>query len=448
MAAESDPREQRQSTALGRLRLRLGVWDFGRIAAAYSVLIVLTIPIGTVVAIPVGAKTLPVSVTDVALGFAVCHLASIAGWSRIKRLALATPPPVSMLVVGVAILALPVAWPLDTAAAGAAYVNFALGGIGGVLVGVTWGRMARRLLNPLDVALMGFVGISAIQIAIGFVLEGGGAALHSEFGTRWGVSNYVGGVLVVSSLALLGRAQVSTNGRLALVLTAVGGVVGALLLFGRGSVLALAAGLMVMAWSMPCSRRTRALLRGFSIVIPLMAAGVIAYTTAVRLRENNQVLINVDTRYTLWNLAWTDFLHNPWIGAGWTAMREASQAVFGVPTTSSHNIVLTFLQIGGMLAVPYLAGLAWLLVNSLREQREMGGALVAAVVFSMVEPFVEGTVAGLIVLAIAIRGGSWSKEHGEQLASQLAGYGTRARHELLRFSSRGGLRGAGRNGDS
>jgi len=422
VSAGPDSRRQFSPALLKIWWCRQRVWGIRKTATAYSVIAVLTIPIGTVVAIPVGAKTLTVSVTEVVLGLFVCHLVVLAGWPRIKSFASAMPRAVSVLAVGIALLALPVAWAPDTAAAGAAYINFALGGVGGLLVGATWGRMARRSLNPIDVALIGFVGISALELAIEFVRAGGGANLHHHVNTTWGQSNYVAGVMVVASVALLGRALVSTNGRLVMVLSAAVGIIASLLLYSRGGVMALGAGLLVLAWSVRGPRRTRVLLRCFSFIIPLTAWAVIYYTTSIRLLVNRQVLINVDARYAIWRIAWLEFLHHPLRGTGWTALRQASLVAFAQPTTFAHNLILSFLQIGGLLAVPYLVGLIWLLARSTRVQMEMSGALVAGIAIALTDPFFEGTVGGMIVLAIAIRGMSWRRGPEERLRT-IRGHG-------------------------
>lgn len=304
-------------------------------------------------------------------------------------------------MAGVAMLSLPLAVATDLGAGVAAYFNFTLGVAGGLLVGTVWAGLPRDRMNAIDAAIHVFLVVTAAQVIFQRLSAGSTSQFHAQSGTDWGASNYVAGVLAVGAILVVSRGREIAARRAASYLVGALSTAAALSIYSRGAVVALGAGLVVLLWNSGRTTAGRYAIRVVGISVPAAAWVMIQEATQVRLQVDSQVLRNVDARLALARLAWRSFGDSPVLGTGWASLRSASMSQLGFETTFAHSLALSFLQIGGLVALPFLVFLARTVLRALRLQHALAPAFVATLAISMTDPFFEGTVGGLIGLALA-----------------------------------------------
>jgi hypothetical protein len=81
----------------------------------------------------------------------------------------------------------------------------------------------------------------------------------------------------------------------------------------------------------------------------------------------------------------------------------------GTSQTFGHNLVLSFLQIGGLLAVPFLVVLIVIVIRIVLRGGLIAAGVAASIAIAMTDPFFEGSVAATIAIAAAIFGLSISR---------------------------------------
>lgn len=292
----------------------------------------------------------------------------------------------------IAIGLIPLAVSANTGPALAAYFNFCTGISAGFAVGVAWSRTAVNKFTAMDLGLAVFIFASAAQVLIA-IYGGDLTYVHENANTAWGGSNYVAGVLTVALLIAAQRAILVDRGKILLAAAAVVGGIGCLATLSRGGAIALAAGLAVMLWGRGRVQFTRVLTRIIALAVPIVGFVLVQAITDSRLQINQQAAMNLQLRGALYEVAFNEFLRSPFVGTGWAGLELAAYPVLGSRTTYAHNVLLSFLQIGGLtVGLTLLLAITWGLVRGLRAGPIYAAPLVAAVFISLSDPFLEGTV--------------------------------------------------------
>jgi hypothetical protein len=367
-----------------------------------------------------GGRSLPIYASQLVVVLLVIHIGFIA---LAQRSFGAVPSTMRWLLAATALLAVPLVWSSDRAAGILAYFNFASGIVGGVAIALVWRSMSRDY-SWIDIGYVVFLLVGVAQLLTRYSTASGLNSLHQSSPMPWGVPSIVAGSLVVAALIVMARS--TRLGRHRKYAMAVGlitlGV--ALLTLTRGAVVAACVGAMFFLWSKSSTRPqgrkrpaaraaqrassgalVRTLSRTMAILVPIAGFIVIQRATALRAELNGQVYTNIDTRFEMYRLAWEEFLEHPLTGTGWASFREVSLDATGQSQTFAHNLVVSMLQIGGLLALPYLAALSFLAYRALRRGGPYTAAIVAALAVSMTQPFFESTVCNLIVLPVAFLAG-------------------------------------------
>jgi hypothetical protein len=387
--------------------------------AAIAGLVVAAIAVGPAISIGIGDRTLPVYASQLAIAVLVVHM-GLSGLAH--RSFGGMPATTRWLLASVALLAVPLMWTNDPAGV-LAYVNFASGTIGGIAIAQVWTAVPRGY-SWIDVGYVVFLlgGLAALMGSLSRARSVN--TLHQSSMTPWGNSNFVAGCIVVAALIVMARSiRVGRHRKYAIVfgLAAIGV---ALLTLSRSAAIAACVGAMFFLWSKsgqhlprrvrPASTASRhadisvlvrPLLRVLAVFIPVLAFIAVDHVTDLRSQLNTQVMRNIDTRFEMFRLAWREFLDNPLTGTGWASFREAAQGTVGESQTFAHNLVLSMLQIGGLLSVPYLVALAVLMYRALRHGGPYTAAIAAAIAVSMAQPFFESTVGNLIILPVGFMAG-------------------------------------------
>lgn len=373
---------------------------FGPVAILAG-LVVAVLPVGGVVTIGVGPKSAGISAAQlliVALAIVLAVLAirssSFPDWRRL---------PLSFVLLGGAILlAVPAFLPADRPAALFAYFNFIAGVVGAVCVGWTWNAAGARRFNAVDAGFVVFVLYGCGQLVVAFLTASGGQTLHQSAEAAWGGSNYIAGVLVVAGFALAGRAWQLRGRYLLLIVPAACALVIPLFSASRGAIVEVAVGAIVILWGLGRTRLQKWIWRTASIVVPIGAYVLINMAVASRLRRDTQVLKNVDDRFVLYRLSGEQFLSSPIWGTGWTSLRGPSKEALGAPQSFGHNFFLSFLQIGGLLALPFIVCVIVMAILVVIKGGVLGAAAAAALTIAMTDPFFEGTAASVVALAVIV----------------------------------------------
>jgi hypothetical protein len=296
-----------------------------------------------------------------------------------------------------------------------AYVSFAGGTLAGLTVAAIW-TTTRRKFGLVDVALVFFVAATAAQL---YLSDGSdpSASLHQAEVT-WGSSNYVAGTLVVASLAVVARLLELRAHRWLFVVPVIG-FAGALFTLSRGAAVSGAIGILVLLWNSGRSTTARSALRLACIGLVVAAAQVFTAITDARSVGGYDPGQNIDARIELIRLAWEQFLSSPLTGTGWLALRDVAD--FGVPISFAHNVVLSFLQIGGLFGVAFLVVLARQSLKGLRSSSPMFAAVAAALAMAFSDPFFEGGVGALVAWsAIGYAAFSTPRPPSAEASSQFA----------------------------
>lgn len=441
------------TTTRDRQKRRAPQWA---LTAALAGLPLALIAMGPAVVADVRGRSLPVYACQIAVAVLVVHI----GFSALaKRSHGGVHVTMRWLLAATALLALPLIWSTDPAAGILAYFNFASGTVGGIAIAVVWKDMQRGY-SWIDVGYLVFLIAGVTQLLVRYSSASSVNSLHQSSPMPWGVSSVVAGGLVVAALIVIARsASLGSNRKYAVTVGLVAiGV--ALLTLTRGAIIAACVGAIFLLWSKagqqepqrlqsaPTAPRpagtnavVRLLSRVLAIFIPVVGFIAIERATELRAQLNTQVHANVDTRFEMYRLAWEDFLRSPLTGTGWASFRETSLDVTGQSQTFAHNLVVSMLQIGGLLSLPYLAVLSFLAYRALRHGGPYTAAVAASIAVSMTQPFFESTVCNLIFLPIAFLAGvSTATTEGDDAMSAKS----RAGANRKRLRSTRSVRGASR----
>lgn len=389
-------------------------WSLTAVLAGLPIALII---FGPAVIIPVGDKNLLVLASQLAVAMLLVHI----GFSALASHGVATLPSLARwLAASTALLALPVLWSADIEGGFVAYANFASGTIGGIAIALVW-RTFQRSYSWIDVAYYIFLIGGVIQLTSAFSQAETSSALHQSAQTPWGNSNFVAACLVVAALGVMGRAVSLGKHRKYAVPVGVLSIGVALFTLSRGAILAACVGAVFFLWQgvsrlrgtvarhghnrEPGTHRPPLkimLARSIALLIPFIAFWAIERVTQIRAEVNNRVYVNTDTRFALYELAWKEFVENPLTGTGWVSLRLTTQSSIGQSSTFAHNLLFSFLQIGGVLALPYLIVLAYIAYRSLRRGGPYAAAVGAALAISLTDPFFESVVGNLVVLPIAL----------------------------------------------
>jgi len=277
-----------------------------------------------------------------------------------------------------------------------AFVSFAVGTLGGLLVGVAWAHQPDRL-NAVDAGAAFFVLATVVQLGRLFTSAQDLSTFHRAAVLDWGGSNFIAGVLVVVSIALAARISRTRTSPLLMCIPGLG-LVAAFATLSRGAIVAAACGLLVLLWSERRSPLMRAILRTAGILVVLLAVPAIRYVAAARSVGGYNPETNVSGRLSLLRLAWSSFEQSPVTGTGWLTLRTAPGVAYHY--SYAHNLFVSFLQIAGVFGALFLLLLlreAW---RAVRADPAMGAAIVAALAMSMTEPFFEGTAGAMVAWAL------------------------------------------------
>jgi hypothetical protein len=388
-------------------------WSLGGALAGLPLAL---IAMGPAITVGIDDRTLPVYASQIAIAVLFIHI----GFSGLGQRGFGgVPASVRWLLATVVLLAVPLAWTEDPAGV-LAYLNFASGTVGGMAIAQVWKCMPRGY-SWIDVGYFGFVVGGMVQLVMSLSSASSLKSLHQSSETPWGNSNFVAGCLVIAALVVMARSALLGRHRKYAITVGLAAIGVALLTLSRGAVVAACVGAVFFLWSKSAQRVPRPphssvagskradhsviaplLLRALSVLIPVVAFIALDRATGLRAQLNDRVYANVDMRFTLYQLAWEEFLKSPLTGTGWASFREASRDSVGESQTFAHNVVFSMLQIGGLLSVPFLVVLAVLMYRALRHGGPYRAAVAASIAVSMTQPFFESTVGTLIILPVAV----------------------------------------------
>lgn len=370
---------------------------------------------GPAIVLAVEDRTLPIYASQLALVVLIVHIGfSVLGGRNNYG---AVPATTHWLLAATLVLAIPLMWANDPAAV-LAYVNFASGTIGGMAIAIVWKSVPQLGYSWIDIGYVIFLIGGSLQLLAAFSGASALHVLHQSSETAWGNSNFVATCLVVAALTLLARSVDTGRHRKYAIALCFGAIGVGLLTLSRAAVVATCVGAMFFLWSKfgeygsqrqsaenptkdtETTLVVRMLARLTAIALPVIAFVITERFTELRAQINNRVFINVDSRLTMYELAWNDFLQSPLGGNGWASFRGTSLDYLGESSTFAHNLVLSMLQISGILGIPYLLTLGILAYQSFRYGGPYRAAIAAAIAASLVQPFFESMVGNLILIPL------------------------------------------------
>lgn len=403
------------TTTLDRQKKVAPQWS---LEAALAGLPLALIAVGPAIVGTIGDRRLPVYASQIAVAVLVIHI----GFSVLAHRSYGgVPATMRWLLAAMALLAVPLFWSTDPAAGMLAYFNFTAGTIGGVAIAQVWKGIPREY-SWIDVGYTVFLIAGVVQLMVSYSKATSVNSLHQTSPMPWGVTSVVAGGLVVAALILMARsARLGRNRKYAVTLALVT-MGAALLTLTRGAIIAACVGAIFFLWSKSGKQRrrkprsigssqvdttviVRLLSRALAVAIPVAGFIAIEHVTDLRAQVNSQVHTNIDIRLEMYRLAWEEFLKSPLTGTGWASFRDVSLDYAGQSETFAHNLVVSMLQIGGLLSLPYLVALAYVAYRALRNGGPYTAAVAAAIAISMTQPFFESTVCNLIILPVAFLAG-------------------------------------------
>jgi hypothetical protein len=386
--------------------------------AALAGLPLALIAVGPAVVASISDRRLPVYASQIAVAVLVIHV----GFSVLAHRSYGgVPATMRWLLAGTVLLAVPLFWSTDPAAGMLAYLNFVAGTVGGVAIAQVWKRIPYEY-SWIDVGYTVFLIAGTAQLLVSYSNATSVNSLHQTSPMPWGVTSVVAGGLVVAALILIARSTHLGRNRKYAVTLALVTMGAALLTLTRGAIIAACVGAVFFLWSRssrmpqqkPRSSRSRQvdttamvrlLARAFAVVIPVAGFIAVEHVTDLRAQVNSQVHTNIEIRFQMYRLAWEEFLKSPLTGTGWASFRDVSLDYAGQSETFAHNLVVSMLQIGGLMSLPYLAALAYVAYRALRHGGPYTAAVAASIAISMTQPFFESTVCNLIILPVAFLAG-------------------------------------------
>lgn len=365
-------------------------WSFSGFLAALALLL---IPLGSFADIGLGAFPIPLPYAVAPFLFIDAMFRGLsglpAGTALLDSIGPAAPWLISIAAV-FTVAAHSLSGPSLLSAA-----NFITGTVMGAMIGATWSR-CKRPLGFVSLGLCTFALISCLQLIRILMTSASVSTFHQNATLSWGGSNFVAGVLIVCGFLILSKKPL---GRLPSSLLAFVVMASAGLTLSRGALLAGGIGAAAYFWSVGRRASTRLLLRSACLGVPFVAFYLLAHITSLRSAGGYDPSQNTDARFDIYYVAWTEFLDHPLIGTGWTGLTAALPS--GLPASFAHNVVLSFLQIGGLAGIMILILLLRLNVEAWND-RSVRAPLAAAAAISMTDPFYEGFVGALIIMAILV----------------------------------------------
>ena len=368
-----------------------------RTASTLASLILLFLPFGTAFNASLFNGSIPIAWSQLLIVVLLAHLA-LSRTRNGPRIRLTTFTAVAGLMI------IPVWTSAAPASAAAAYVNFVFGVSGGFVLGHVSSQLPVGRLNRIDLSALCSALIISIQLLLGTINESSDT-IHSGATTDLGGSNYLAGILAVLCLATYGRFRASLAPRLAYLILLVPAIA-IISILSRGGLVALAVGLTVLLWQRLNGRGPSVLLRRLIIIlIPFVVNNALGRIASIR---GSGIDINVSVRYELYGLAWRGFVSAPLTGQGWASFRQITLDHVGTPLTFAHNLPLSFLQIGGLVALPTLVIVAKWTFVARRCRPEILPAIIAGIALAMTDPLFEGYAGGLVMWMVLYPGPAYN----------------------------------------
>ncbi|WP_322613550.1 O-antigen ligase family protein [Dermacoccus abyssi] len=290
-------------------------------------------------------------------------------------------------------------------------LSFALPTLAGWVAGRRWSAVWWEK-SWIDVGLLAFTGVTCFSLIVIAITAGSVSEFHRASVLPWGASNYVAGVLVVCAFLLWARRPaMRVAGSLGVFAAAI-----SILTLSRGAFLALGAGLLVLFWNSGRTPLSRLSLRALSAAVLVVGAVGMEGITAQRSVGGYDPSSNITARFDLYDLAWHEFLSSPVIGTGWLGLREPALEMMGDPLSFAHNVILSFLQIGGVLGLIWLVIMGKSVILCWTAAPVLRPALAATLAISMTDPFFESAVAAFVSWLLIGAGCAMSTGAHEQLS--------------------------------
>jgi hypothetical protein len=283
-----------------------------------------------------------------------------------------------------------------------AYSNFTTGVLAAIVLATGFaaagsGNYVRRAIYWLPV-------ITAVQLIFSLRNATQVSQLHQNAHVSWGNSNYVA-ALIVTWVTLTVPYLIERKGSKILFLPQAFAVVVALLTLSRGATIAAAVGLASTIWWVTRGSTWRLAVRGAVALMPFGVILALGYISHLRSVQNHNAAVNVTNRFSLYRIAFHDFETSPLLGHGWVSLRaESSAALGGEQESFAHNLFASFLQMGGLTALPvlvFVVGATWTLC---KRGSPLFPAALAGFAISMSDPFFEGYVGAMTMFGILIGG--------------------------------------------
>jgi hypothetical protein len=371
----------------------------GSVQRGLAALTIALLPLGNLWTVEAMGRSFPIPLAWIPAALLVIHfvLTSLSGlpdaWAELRQ----WPPILSALLAVALVLSLSLVLSATFWSGLAAYLNFVVGAFGGAAVGWTWATARRDALGAIDVAVLVFLAVGSLQVLLNsFALQDG-----QRVAIAWGGSNFVAAVLVTGSLLMVARLRVAGPVGWLWYVIPLAAMAAAMSTLSRGAAVALAAGGIVLLWNLGSTDRTRLVLRAACTVVPVLAIGAVGVFTYQRTLVNQQALVNITARFDLISLAWDEFLANPVFGTGWASLR-ASTSALGAETTFAHNFVLSFMQLGGIAGLVFVALMCVLLARVLKVGGVLAAPVASAMATALFDPFLESFIGGLLTFACAV----------------------------------------------
>lgn len=365
-------------------------WSLSGLLAATSLVL---IPLGTFADVGLGSLAIP-------LPYAVAPLLFLDAFARLlsrlpsRTAILGSIGPAGPWLISLTAVTTVVSHTMSGPALLSA-ANFIVGTSMGAIIGATWSR-CRRALGFVSLGVCFFAFVSCLQLFRILLTSGSVSTFHQNATLPWGGSNFVAGVLVVCGFLILSKKPL---GSLMSPLLSLFVLLSAGLTLSRGALLAGGVGSAAYFWTVGRRKSTRLILRFACLAVPFIAFYLLAHITALRSTGGYDPSQNTDARFVIYRVAWSEFVDHPALGTGWTGLTEALPS--GLPASFAHNVVLSYLQIGGLIGLMILLLLLRLNLEAWTDH-SVRAPLAAAATISMTDPFYEGFVGALIIMAILV----------------------------------------------
>ncbi len=282
-----------------------------------------------------------------------------------------------------------------------AYTNYTTGVLAALIVAAGFstegsGSYIRRAFYWLPV-------ITAVQLVFSLRNATQLSAFHQNARISWGDSNYVAALIIVWVTVTVPY-MIEQRRRLRSYLPLIFAAVVALLTLSRGATIAAAVGMASIIWWSTKRSTWRLALRATVTFVPLVAILAVGYIGHLRSAQNHNAATNVASRFSLYRIALKDFENSPLLGHGWVSLRAESAAAIGEQESFAHNLFASFLQMGGLIALPVIIFVIVATITLCRRSSPLFPAALAGFAISMSDPFFEGYVGAMTMFGILIGG--------------------------------------------